>query len=41
MIMQHGWFGVEVFEHVPVVVTICVLLLLTVVTFPHDWFKVL
>jgi hypothetical protein len=40
VIMQHGWFGVEVFEHGWVVVTMCVLLL-TVVTPPHVWFKVL
>ena len=40
MIMQHGWLGLGSFEHVPVVVTMCVLLR-TVVTPPHDWFKVL
>ena len=38
MIVQHGWFGVvEEFEHVPAVVTMCVLLLIDD-TPPHDWF---
>ena len=40
MIMQHGWFGFGSCEHVPVVVTMCVLLRNVDIP-PHDWFKVL
>ena len=37
MIMQHGCFGLGLCEHVPFVVTMC-MLFRTVVIPPHDWF---